>query len=208
MREKLNENPLVQVAVVGVLALVVGALLLMRMGSSGSEESAPATTTTSATDAATATGSAATDTGSTATTESAAPATGGATATATAFKAGPGLPADVVNAWKDGDAVVLLIVRKGGIDDGGVKAMVEDLRSRSDTTVFVVETRDIADYSRIAQGVDLDRVPALVVLRPKSLTKGSIPEATVSYGFRGQASVNQALDDALYKGPENLPYHP
>lgn len=205
MRQKLNENPLVQVAVIAVLGLVVGALLLMRMGSSGSEESAPATTTTSATDAATATDS---DTGSTATTESAAPATGGATATATAFKAGPGLPADVVNAWKDGDAVVLLIVRKGGIDDGDVKAMVEDLRSRSDTTVFVAETRDIADYSRIAQGVDLDRVPALVVLRPKSLTKGSIPEATVSYGFRGQASVNQALDDALYKGPENLPYHP
>lgn len=226
MRQKLNENPLVQVAVIGVLALLVGGLLLMRMGSgSGSDSSTPATTTPAADTAATGTDPAAASADSAASADpeatadstaatdatTAAPATGADTATAAAasgFVAGPGLPADVVNAWDDGKAVVLLIVRKGGIDDGEVKRMVEHLRSRSDTAVFVVETRDIADYSRIAQGVDLDRVPALVVLRPKGLTKGPMPEATVSYGFRGQASVDQALEDALYKGPDDLPYSP
>ena len=39
MREKLNDNPVAQVVLLGVLALIVGFLLLTRMG--GSEEEAP-----------------------------------------------------------------------------------------------------------------------------------------------------------------------
>ena len=35
-----------------------------------------------------------------------------------------------------------------------------------------------------------------------------MPAATVSYGFRGPASVEQALEDALYKGPKDIPYYP
>ena len=35
-----------------------------------------------------------------------------------------------------------------------------------------------------------------------------MPTAVVSYGFRGARSVEQALDDALYKGPTDLPYYP
>ena len=44
------------------------------------------------------------------------------------------------------------------------------------------------------------------MIRPRKLT-GSVPTATVSYGFRGAASVNQAVDDALYKGKQ-IPSYP
>ncbi len=47
----------------------------------------------------------------------------------------------------------------------------------------------------------MNRTPALVVVRPKSLTDGPMPTAIVSYGFRGPGSVEQALEDALYDGP-------
>ncbi len=30
----------------------------------------------------------------------------------------------------------------------------------------------------------------------------------MSYGFRGPASVEQALEDAIYDGPKNIPYYP
>jgi hypothetical protein len=56
--------------------------------------------------------------------------------------------------------------------------------------------------------VDLNRTPALVVVQPKRLTEGAMPVATVAYGFRGASSARQALDDALYDGPQNLPYYP
>ena len=48
---------------------------------------------------------------------------------------------------------------------------------------------------------------ALIVLRPRKLTDGT-PVATVSYGFRGPDSIGQAIHDAVYKGPTNLPYYP
>jgi hypothetical protein len=54
----------------------------------------------------------------------------------------------------------------------------------------------------------VNRVPALVVIRPKRLTGGGPPTAAVSYGFRGPDSVAQAVRDSLYKGPTNLPYYP
>ena len=66
----------------------------------------------------------------------------------------------------------------------------------------------IARYSRIASGVDVNRVPALVVISPKKLNDGGLPKATVSYGFRGPGSVVQAVKDAEYKGKTNLPYYP
>jgi len=73
--------------------------------------------------------------------------------------------------------------------------------------LFVTNAGQIARYSRITQGVNVDRVPALIVLRPRHLTDGT-PEAILSYGFRGPESVEQAVRDALYKGPTDLPYHP
>ena len=44
MREKINDNPVAQVALLGVLVLVVGFLLLTRMGGSEETPAAPAPT--------------------------------------------------------------------------------------------------------------------------------------------------------------------
>jgi hypothetical protein len=130
-----------------------------------------------------------------------------APAAAGEFVAGPGLPRPVVQAYNADKVVVLLVVRRGGIDDDAVKASVERMSGLPDTAVFMTNAGHVSRYSRIASGVDLDRVPALIVLRQQKLTHGT-PTATVSYGFRGPASVAQAIADALYKGPTNVPYYP
>ena len=44
---------------------------------------------------------------------------------------------------------------------------------RSDLALFVTNAGHIARYSRITQGVNVDRVPALIVLRPRHLTHGT-----------------------------------
>ncbi len=82
------------------------------------------------------------------------------------------------------------------------------LRSASGVAFFKTPASDIKTYARVAEGVDLDRAPALVVLRTKPLTKGSIPEATVSYGFKSVESMVQELRDTNYKGPTDLPTYP
>jgi hypothetical protein len=71
---------------------------------------------------------------------------------------------------------------------------------------FVVPADRIAHYATIAQGVDLNRVPALVVFRPKHLA-GGVPAASVDYGYQSPESVEQAILDAGYKG-RTIPYHP
>ena len=212
MRRAINENPVVQAALIGILVIVGGLMLLMRMG--GSDEpaaeapvaAAPATDSAAAAPAA---GAPATDpTAAAPATGTPAPAGAAPAGAPGTFKAGPGLPEEIVAAYDAGDAVVVLVVNERGIDDRRLKTMVQTLKSNPGAAVFVVDVRDVADYSRITEGVDLDRTPALVVLRPKALTEGSMPSAVVSYGFRGEASVQQALEDALYKGPEDLPYYP
>lgn len=225
MRDSLNNNPVVQAVALGVLGLLVAFLLFTRVVNRDSGGGTPppadapiaagtapsgeaAATTAPATSAAPATGS-----------TTPAPATDPATAgepvpdpaaeaaAAGEFVAGPGLPADVVKAYADGKVVVLLIVHAKGIDDREVERMVERLRSRGDTAVFVVGAPQVADYSRITQGVEVDRTPALVVLQPRRLSDGA-PVASVRYGFRGPASVEQAVEDSLYEGRTDLPYHP
>ena len=106
-----------------------------------------------------------------------------------------------------GDAIVLLIDRGGGTDDRLVRSSVEALSGHSGVSVFVARAKDVARYSRITQGVGVDRVPALVVVRPRK-ESGAVPEAQVSYGFRNSQSVVQAVHDALYNGPNDLPYSP
>jgi hypothetical protein len=225
VRRALNENPLVQAALIGVLAIIVGFLLLTRVmnRNSGAEESAattdPAAAAPAATDSAAAppestdpAAAAAADAAAPSTDPSATPPAAADPATAAAaageFVAGPGLPAEVVKAYADGKVVALLIVRENGIEDRKVRAMVETLRSRGDTAVFVTPAATIARYSRITQGVDVERVPALVVIRPRKVTEGDTPVAAVSYGFRGPDSVDQAVRDALYAGRKDIPYYP
>ncbi|HEX2127693.1 MAG TPA: hypothetical protein VHF58_00585, partial [Solirubrobacterales bacterium] len=126
------------------------------------------------------------------------------------FTAGPGLPAKVVDAHAAGKAVVVLVVHPKGFDDRKLTAQIGAAVGTGNTATFVVPADEIADYSRIAEGVDVDRVPALIVIEPKALADdpGGLPEASVSYGYRGPESVAQAVRDALYKGREDLPYHP
>lgn len=212
MREKLNENPMMQMVVVGVLIVVVGFLFMTRMRSSTDSASTalPATdpgATAGATAPATATATdpAATDpTATGAAVPSAAPPAG---ATST-FKAGPGLPKPVVKAYDSGNAIALLVTKQAGLDDKEMRKAIGAIKGRNDVTVITVRVHDVAEYSRITEGVDLNRVPALVVIQPKKLTgKNDPPKATVSYGYRTPKSVTQAIDDQLYHG-KRLGYSP
>jgi hypothetical protein len=201
MREKLNSNPLAQVAVVGVLLLVVGVFVLSSMGGGGDSGKS---TTTSAT-VTTPTGTASVT--ATVTPSSTAPAGTASLSTALpSTAAAPPIPAPVAAAWSANETVVLLFVRNGGIDDRRVAATVDQLGSVPGVAVFVVPADRIARYAAIAQGVQINRVPALVVMRPKRLGKG-IPTASVHYGFQSTQSVVQAVVDADYKG-RTVTYHP
>jgi hypothetical protein len=211
MREALNNNPVVQLATIGVLILIAGFFFMTNMKSSSSSSDSTATpaAATPAPSAGAAPGTA--PSGAAASTPStgvgAAPAVGGAAVSAEALIPGPGLPRPVVQAWKSGDAIVLLIVRGGGIDDRLVRGSVERLSGDPGTAVFVARAKQVARYSRITQGVGVTRVPALVVVRPRK-ESGATPQGQVSYGFRNSQSVVQAVRDALYSGKENLPYSP
>jgi hypothetical protein len=219
MRDALNSNPVVQIAVIGVLVVVVGLFFMQSMkqgsGSSSSssdtassaatsptapESSAPATTVPVAPVPGSSTAGASSSGGAVA------PVTGG-TVSPDALIPGPGLPAPVIKAWKGGDAIVLLVVRGGGIDDRLVRGSVQSLSRDRGVSVFVARADGVARYSRITQGVGLDRTPALVLVRPRK-ESGSVPQAQVRYGFRNSQSVVQAVHDALYHGADNLPYYP
>ena len=218
MRKALNDNPVVQISVIGVLVVVVGLFFMTTMKkSSGSQTSSSASSAASTPGAPSASSPGATSPVTVSPdTQSASPSAGASaaalppstgTVTPAALVPGPGLPAPVISAWKKGDAVVLLIVRGGGIDDRLVRGSVDSLSKDPGTAVFVARAKDVARYSRITQGVGVDRAPALVIIRPPKLS-GPVPEAQVSYGFRNSQSVVQAVHDALYNGRDDLPYYP
>jgi hypothetical protein len=194
MREQLNSNPLVQLAVVGVLLIGV-AIFMMSSGGSKEEESPAATeATVSVADAG------ATEAAGNESLSSALSAVDQAAVTA------PPLPGPVLDAWKANRTLVLLFVRDGGIDDRLVKTATDGLAGFRDATVFVVPAAKISRYAAITEGVGVDRVPALVVVTPKHLKK-TVPTASVSYGFQSSQSVAQAVIDAGYEG-KTLDYHP
>lgn len=209
MRQALNNNPVVQVAVLGGLALIVALFFMMNMkkGSSGSASTASSAATAPAISSPAPSGS--TDSAASGT-PTAPPATGSpstGSVSASALVPGPGLPAPVVKAWKHGDAVVLLVVRQGGIDDRLVRNSARSLSADSGVSLFVTKANQVARYSRITQGVGVSQAPALVVVRPKRVS-GAVPEAQVFYGFRDSQGVVQAVHDAVYSGKDNLPYSP
>jgi hypothetical protein len=200
MRNALNNNPIAQIAIVGVL-LVVGALLvsggLMKKDSGSTEATV--------------------DTGTAAVPEAGSPAatagapTGAATAAAPGSSGlpvveGPPLPRSVRSAYQGGKVVVLLVVRAGGADDKLVRSATLRLRSVPGLEVFTTKARGIARYTQITQGVGVNRVPALVVVRPRDLGSG-VATAEVRYGFHSAQSIVQAVRDALYRGP-TLSYSP
>ena len=214
MRNAINSNPMVQIAVVGILVVFAGLFLMMNMkkSSPSASSTAPATSSTAGSSAGATSAPVPAPTGGSpasgaAAGATAAPSVAEAAPTPSSLVPGPGLPAPVIDAWKRGDAVVLLIVRKGGIDDRLVRGSVEALRAHGGVAVFVAPVAQVARYARITQGVGVDRTPALIVVRPKA-DSGSVPQAQVSYGFRNAQSVVQVVYDALYTGPDNLPYSP
>ena len=196
MREQLNSNPLMQLAVVGVL-LVGVALFFMSSGGGGEEEPAGSTEATVSVEGATeeATESAAVDSLSSA-----------LSAVDQSAAVAPPLPAAVLDAWKANKTLVLLFVRDGGIDDRLAKNATSGLGGFPEARVFVVPAAKISRYAAITEGVGVDRVPALVVVGPKRLKK-TVPTASVSYGFQNSESVAQAVIDAGYEG-KTLDYHP
>jgi hypothetical protein len=217
MRKALNENPIVQIMAVGVLAVIVGFLLLTRVMNrdSGAEPAAsttatPTATTAAPTDTATTAPAAGTET-TPASPSEVVPTAPADSATAPAstdgFTAGPGLPKPVVSAYENGDTVALFVYRRGGLDDTALASSIVRLRGVNGVAVFTTRAKGVARYSRIVGGVDLDRPPALVVVTPRSVSAGGLPSASVSYGFRDFESVAQAVHDAGYDG-KDLPYYP
>jgi hypothetical protein len=212
MREQLNSNPLVQLAVVGVL-LVGAALFFMSSSGGGEEESAG---TTEATVGVVGTEASGTATGATPgeavegavdeATEAAGSSLSALSAVDQTAAVAPPLPAPVLDAWKSNQTLVLLFTRDGGIDDRLVKDATTSLEGFSEAEVFVVPAAKISRYAAITEGVGVDRVPALVVVGPKNLKK-TVPTASVSYGFQSPQSVTQAVIDAGYEG-KTLDYHP
>ena len=198
MREQLNSNPLVQLAVVGVL-LVGVALFFMSSGGGEEEESGGATEAT--------VGVAGTDASAPATEAAGGESLSSAlSAVSQTAAVAPPLPRPVLDAWKADQTLVLLFIRDGGIDDRLVKNATTGLDGFRDAAVFVVPAARISRYAAITEGVGVDRVPALVVVRPRHLKK-TVPTASVSYGFQNPESISQAVIDAGYKGG-TLDYHP
>lgn len=192
MREKLNDNPAMQAVVVGILLLGAVFFLMSSMGGKGGAESESGESA-----------------GTASTTAAEAPAGLSAAlamvSRASATHAHP-LPRPVIAAWNADKTVVLLFVHDGGIDDRLVKAATTRLTTLPEAATFVVPASQISRYAAVTEGVGVNRVPALVVVRPKRLHQ-TIPTASVSYGFQSGESVVQAVIDAGYKGP-TLDYHP
>ncbi|UJA20299.1 hypothetical protein HJD18_08820 [Thermoleophilia bacterium SCSIO 60948] len=208
MRQKINENPVYQAAVIGLLLVAFAVVFMTQVAGGGSDEEASSDASAPAAPAP-ADATAATPVAPETVVPDAA-AGGAAVAPAPApgeFEAGPGLPRDVVRAHEDGKTVVLLIRRSKGIDD---REMVRAVNRLDDpgVAVFTSRVRSVERYSRITIGVDVNRAPALIVVRPKRFDVNGQPQANVTYGLRSQQATEQQVRDAVYDGREDVPYHP
>ncbi len=193
MRDAINSNPIAQIGLVAALLVAVGFFLMSSMGGGEAEEEAPATAV-----------------------EEPAVVEPGLAPTAGASAVPPGgtpkvparpLPPRVTAAFDANRTVVLMLVKRGAVDDAITTASA--LAGASDlegVSMFVVPVDQIARYTAITQGVEVSQVPALVVVRPKNLS-GGIPSASVSYGYQSPETVRQAVIDARYHG-RTLDYHP
>ena len=106
----------------------------------------------------------------------------------------------MIAAWNDDKTVVLLFVHDGGIDDKLVKAATARLAALPEAATFIVPASQISRYAAITEGVGVNRVPALVVVRPKRLHQ-TIPTASVSYGFQSGAERRPGGDRRRLQGP-------
>jgi hypothetical protein len=226
VRNAINNNPMVQIGLIAGLGLLVAVMLMTRMGGGSSASEEPVSDT--ATPEATATPApASADPAVAPSPESVVP---GATAGAE-FEATKGLPAELVDSYRAGEIPVLFVLDDKDHDDRALIRQAVSANYPSGTAIFFAETGNgskyklgddieflvpaanqnqfkslpISKYSRVAEGVSLERTPAIIVLHPldKPLGKGQsapMPQASVSYGFRGKESITTAIKDALYDG--------
>jgi hypothetical protein len=208
MREKLNENQTAQIALVAVLALVVGYLVLTQLGGGSSSSAASSPTSSESATSETVTASATVEgpegTASVSGTLEAAPAA--ATSAATA-PAGRPLPKKVDRAYRHGETIALLVYRPGGIDDRKVTEASSVLTAMPGVAYFSVPVDKVARYSAITGPLGVSGAPALIVVQPRHLNNGGAAPATVTYGFQSKQDIKQAVIDAGYHGPE-LTYAP
>jgi hypothetical protein len=117
------------------------------------------------------------------------------------------LPQRVVSAFDANRTVVLMIVKKGAVDDAAATtSALAGTAGMGGVSLFVVPVDQIARYTAITQEAEVSQVPALVVVRPKNLDEGAA-SASVDYGYQSAESVRQAIVDARYEG-RTLSYHP
>jgi type IV secretory pathway VirB10-like protein len=211
MRQKLNENPVAQIALVGVMLVVVGYLLVSGMG--GGEEAAPETAATPSTTEATAppssteaTTSPTTEATATATAPGAAPVIPPSTASVSAPSDRP-LPHAVNVAYAENKTIALLLLRDGGIDDHLLREASEVLEGKSDVSFFSTKAKNVARFAQITGPLGVNQTPALIVIRPKHLNKNGIAPASVTYGFQTKNDLRQEIRDAVYRG-RTLTYAP
>jgi hypothetical protein len=185
MRKAINENPVVQMAVLGIAAVAFAFILF----TSVLKKDDPAASTAADPAAATATA----DSTPTTVAPAAAPApaavdpaaaTPPATTQPPAAEGGSvadgllpseGLPKELLVAFAKNKTIALLVIDPNGISDKKVESYTKALRSRDDVEVFIVDVRDIADYSRVTAGVSVSRVPALLVIPRASSPARSRP---------------------------------
>ncbi len=199
MREKLNDNPVAQIAVIGVLILVVGIFALKSLG--GGSEAEGETEAAAPVEVATEAG--------------AEPAPGASLEESTQASAAASvvtptqrpLPDDVEAAYARGETIALFIYRPGGIDDKLVSDVIGELEAMPGVALFTAPAGEIADYAPITGPLGVNQAPALVVVSPRSRNGDEPAPATVTYGFQSVADLRQAVIDAGYNGPE-LTYAP
>lgn len=209
MREQLNNNPIAQVGAVLVLIAVAAFMFLGKGGGGSSEEESSAEGATVATvNGVTATGATpgeAVESAVEGAVEGGAVGATGSGEIPTSVPAPPP-PHEFTAAYDSGKTVVLLVVHDGGIDDRLTAKAALALAAMPEVALIPVPVKRLPSYAAVTVGLDLNRVPALVVLKPKRLSEG-IPQATVDYGFQTSQTLVQAVRDAAYNGPE-ITYHP
>lgn len=211
MRQKINENPVYQAAVIAVLVIAFAVVFMTQVAGRGADEAATATDPAAVPAESTAVPGVAPGAesaiGSQPVPDASSAGLPPVTSATAAFKPGPGLPEDVVSAHEEGMTVVLLVRRANAIDDREMKTIVDDLDDR-DVSTFDTRINGVERYSRITVGLDVDRAPALIVIRPKRFDIDGQPQASIVYGLQSRQATEQRIRDAVYSGPDDLPYHP
>lgn len=211
MREQLNENPIAQVAIVLVL-VAVAAFMFLKPGGGGEEEAAPEATISvggsemSQSEVASKAGEVVEGAVESAIESGALASASGAAAEMPTSVPAPPPPHAFAAAYDSGKTVVLLVVHPGGIDDRLTAAAATILTAMPEVALIPVTVKQLPRYASVTVGLDLNRVPAIVVMKPKRLS-GGIPQATVDYGVQTPETLVRAVRDASYHGPEAT-YHP